>query len=285
MSLSQAFILGIIQGATEFLPISSSGHLVLTPWLLGWQIEGQQAFIFDVLVQWGTILAVMVYFRHDLWQLLMAGSRSLRGGEAWHDPLARRAWLILVASLPVAVLGLLLKSIVKLAFSSPLAVALFLVGTAALLILSERAAKLDRSLASLQWQDAILIGLFFVNLLSPGHHIHIEQMQTQAHADTLKAHISAQESYRFTHALLQIVPSNIFDTFSKGEMLGVIFFSLVFGYCISKIEQHSSTTLYNFFHAIFHTMIRLIHLVMKFLPLGVFFLVARSFAETTPADA
>jgi Na+/H+-dicarboxylate symporter len=127
---------------------------------------------------------------------------------------------------------------------------------------------------------AILIGLFFVNLLSPGHHIHIEQIQTQAHADTLKAHISAQESYRFTHALLQIVPSNIFDTFSKGEMLGVIFFSLVFGYCISKIEQHSSTTLYNFFHAIFHTMIRLIHLVMKFLPLGVFFLVARSFAET-----
>jgi Na+/H+-dicarboxylate symporter len=127
---------------------------------------------------------------------------------------------------------------------------------------------------------AILIGLIFVNLFAPGHHIHVEQLQSQVSVETLKEHLTAQESYRFSHALLQIVPSNIFDTFSKGEMLGVIFFSLVFGYCISKIEQNSSTTLYNIFQAIFQTMIRLIHLVMKFLPLGVFFLVAHAFSET-----
>src|SRR4029079_9933670 len=96
----------------------------------------------------------------------------------------------------------------------------------------------------------------------------------------LQQHLNTEESYRFSNALLQIIPSNIFNTFAKGEMLGVIFFCLVFVYCISKIEQHSSSTLYNFFQAIFNTMIHLIHLVMKFLPLGVFFLVARSFSET-----
>ncbi len=127
---------------------------------------------------------------------------------------------------------------------------------------------------------AILIGLLFVNLLSPGHHIHVDQLQAATQANTIQQHLTTQESYRFTNALLQIVPSNIYNTFAKGEMLGVIFFGLVFGYCISKIEQHSSTTLYNFFHAIFNTMLYLIHLVMKFLPLGVFFLVARSFSET-----
>lgn len=131
---------------------------------------------------------------------------------------------------------------------------------------------------------AILIGLLFVNILAPGHHTHMDQLQAQVQvqstADTLKAHIEMQESYRFTHALLQIVPSNIFDTLSKGEMLGVIFFALVFGYCISKVEKNSSHTLSSFFQGIFHAMIHLIHLVMKFLPVGVFFLVARAFSET-----
>jgi len=62
MSVFQAIVLGLVQGATEFLPISSSGHLVLVPWLLGWQFDPREAFIFNVLVQWGTILAVIAYF-------------------------------------------------------------------------------------------------------------------------------------------------------------------------------------------------------------------------------
>jgi undecaprenyl-diphosphatase len=168
LSLIQALVLGIIQGATEFLPISSSGHLVLTPWLLGWQIDIQQAFIFDVLVQWGTILAVIVYFRDDLWQLLLAGLRSLRSNQARQDPIARRAWLIIAASIPAAVFGLLLKSTVELTFSSPLAVAIFLMGTALLLILSEQLGRLDRKLDSLNWFDALLIGLFQALALFPG---------------------------------------------------------------------------------------------------------------------
>ena len=168
MSLFQALLLGIIQGATEFLPISSSGHLVLTPWLLGWTFNPQQAFIFDVLVQWGTILAVIVYFRHDLTQLLIAGLRSLRGGEAWREPQARRAWLIVLASVPAAALGLLLKSVVEHTFGSALAVSAFLMGTALILVLSERLSKFDRAMDALTWLDALWIGIFQALALFPG---------------------------------------------------------------------------------------------------------------------
>jgi undecaprenyl-diphosphatase len=168
LSLFQAFVLGVVQGATEFLPVSSSGHLVLAPWLLGWRLDPGPAFIFDVLVQWGTIAAVMVYFRVDLWELCTAGVRSLRGGEAWREPMARRAWLILAASLPAAVLGLLIKSTVEIAFSSPLAVAVFLMGTSLLLTVAEWTGKRERKLDSLGWLDAIVIGLFQALALFPG---------------------------------------------------------------------------------------------------------------------
>jgi undecaprenyl-diphosphatase len=168
LSLIQALILGIVQGATEFLPISSSGHLVLTPWLLGWQFDPQQAFIFDVLVQWGTILAVIVYFRVDLLQLLIAGLRSLRGGSAWEEPLARQAWLIVIASIPAAVLGLLLKPLVESTFTSPLAVSAFLMGTALILILSEQLGRLDRPIESMRWVDSLWIGAFQALALFPG---------------------------------------------------------------------------------------------------------------------
>lgn len=168
MTLIQALILGIVQGATEFLPISSSGHLVLTPWILGWRFEPEQAFIFDVLVQWGTILAVIVYFYRDLLALFLTGVRSLQNGKAWNDPNARQAWLILLASLPAAILGLLIKSVVEQAFNSPLAVSGFLMGTAALLVISERLSKRDRSMEDLGWFDALWIGAFQALALFPG---------------------------------------------------------------------------------------------------------------------
>lgn len=127
---------------------------------------------------------------------------------------------------------------------------------------------------------AILIGLLFVNLFSPGHHIQVEQIQTSVNTANVQTHITAHESYRFTDAFMQIIPSNIFATFSKGEMLGVIFFSIFFGFCISKIEKSSYSTLFHIFQAIFQTMLYLIHIIMKFLPFGVFFLVSRAFSQT-----
>jgi undecaprenyl-diphosphatase len=168
LTLLQALVLGVVQGATEFLPISSSGHLVLVPWLLGWSFQPASAFLFDVLVQWGTLVAVLVYFREDLLRLLGAAARALLRGRPFATDDARLAWLLLLASTPAALLGVLLKERVAATFQSPAAVSLFLLGTAALLAVSEWVGRHLRSMSSLRWPDALLIGLAQSLALFPG---------------------------------------------------------------------------------------------------------------------
>lgn len=126
---------------------------------------------------------------------------------------------------------------------------------------------------------AILIGLLFVNILQPGFAINHESIMSNISAATIEQQLERQEAHRFTDFLLNIIPSNIVDTLAHGQMLGLIFFSLIFGYCISKIDSHASATLIGFFQGIFQTMLQFTHIIMKFLPLGVFFLVGKVFAE------
>ncbi len=168
MTLFQALVLGVVQGATEFLPISSSAHLVLVPWLLGWHIDPQAAFAFNVLVQWGTLLAVITYFSHDLLRLATAALRALAVRRPFATPDARLAWLLLAASLPAAIVGLLLKEQVAASFEQPRTVSLFLLLTAALLAASERIGRRRRSLDGLQLPDALWIGLAQALALFPG---------------------------------------------------------------------------------------------------------------------
>jgi undecaprenyl-diphosphatase len=168
MTLLQAFILGIVQGTTEFLPISSSGHLVLIPWLLGWKFDQQTAFVFDILVQWGTLLAVIIYFWRDLITLAKAASKGLAKGQPWSDPDARLAWLLLAASIPAAIAGSLFKDMVANAFDSPTAVCIFLLGTAVLLFLSEYLSRKQRFWKGIRFWDAICMGLFQALALFPG---------------------------------------------------------------------------------------------------------------------
>ncbi|MFA6038041.1 MAG: dicarboxylate/amino acid:cation symporter [Legionellales bacterium] len=122
---------------------------------------------------------------------------------------------------------------------------------------------------------AILTGALFVNLLNPGAHFHA-QIITDTSAIQQMA---AQNTLSISHLLLQIIPSNIIDAFSKGQMLGIIFFSILFGYCISKISKASADSLNQFAQGVFETMLQFTHLIMKTLPLGVFLLVAKVFSE------
>lgn len=168
MTILQAIVLGVVQGATEFLPISSSGHLVLVPWLFGWRLDPASTFVFDVLVQWGTLVAVIAYFRHDLVALIRAALTGLVERRPFAEPKARLAWLLLLASIPAAALGVLAKSAVEAAFESPWKVSLFLLVTAALLAISERVGRRTRSMESLRWTDALVIGLAQSLALFPG---------------------------------------------------------------------------------------------------------------------
>ncbi len=127
---------------------------------------------------------------------------------------------------------------------------------------------------------AILIGLFFVNLLNPGSMVNPESIVASVDLTEINKHLAEEQSAKFSNILFQIVPSNVIDAFGKGQMLGVIFFSLIFGFCISKVDSKHSSILMGFWQGLFETMIHFTHLIMKFLPLGVFFLVAGVFSES-----
>ncbi len=168
MSLFQALVLGIVQGLTEYLPVSSSAHLVLVPWALGWEFEPGAAYAFDVLVQMGTLVAVIAFFWGDLVHMLRAILQALVHREAIHDPYVRLAGLMVLGTIPAVIAGVVLKDIVEAAFGSPLATSGSLLVTAALLLAAERIGKRLRSLESATWKDAVWIGLAQALALFPG---------------------------------------------------------------------------------------------------------------------
>ena len=164
MDLIQAIILGIIQGATEFIPVSSSGHLVLVPWLLGWEPPG---LIFDTVVHWGTLVAVLAYFWRDWWNLITAWLRGLVHWD-WRDPDARLMWLLVVGSIPAVIIGYLLEDFFESLFGQPVWVCVFLMVTAGLLASAEWLGKKTRDLDDLRWPDALVIGLGQAAAIAPG---------------------------------------------------------------------------------------------------------------------
>lgn len=168
MTLFQAFVLGIVQGLTEFIPVSSTGHLVLVPALFGWEFDSQSAFIFDILVQWGTLLAVVTYFRRELMALLRGLWAGFRHRQPFGEPSARLAWLLLLSSVPAAIAGLLLKHVVEDAINSTLAVSIFLLANALILFVSERMSRFGRKLQNLEVSDSLWIGFAQILALFPG---------------------------------------------------------------------------------------------------------------------
>ena len=171
MTWIQALILGALQGATEFLPISSSGHLVLFPWLFGWDIDPEVLFPFAVVLHWGTLLAVVAAFWSDLVRLISAAFQGIRRRDPIGTVDAKLAWLLLVATIPATLAGVLFSDLIRGAFAQPQAVALLLIFNGGLLMLGEWFRTRRSSVSALsefKLPDAILIGLFQVLALLPG---------------------------------------------------------------------------------------------------------------------
>jgi undecaprenyl-diphosphatase len=168
MTWLQAVVLGIVQGLTEYLPISSSAHLVLVPWLLGWRIDEHIAFPFDVLVQWGTLIPVLAYFRRELLKILRGWWEGARNGSPFGTPGGRLGGWVIVATLPAVVAGLLLKKPVEAVFLQPTLTAALLSGTAVLLWWGERFGRRERDLEGLTLGDALAVGLAQALALLPG---------------------------------------------------------------------------------------------------------------------
>jgi undecaprenyl-diphosphatase len=169
MPIIHAFVLGLVQGLSEFLPISSSGHLLLVPWLFGWNDFDDKSVekAFDVALHLGTLVAAIVYFRHDLRRYIRAGLAVLVRRDRPIDTDARVGWLLLLSTVPAALVGAVLQSTIDERLGTPTIIALSLIGFAVLLGLSDRVAG-TRTVGDLRTRDAILVGAAQALALNPG---------------------------------------------------------------------------------------------------------------------
>ena len=152
----QAFVLGIIQGLTEFLPISSSAHLRILPEMFGW---GDPGAAFTAVIQIGTELAVLLYFRKDIWRIASMWVRSLFRAEYRGHLDARMGWFIIIGSLPIVVLGIALKDVIEEDFRSLWIIGTTLVVLGIVLGIADRVGGTEKTLKQLTLRDAILMGL------------------------------------------------------------------------------------------------------------------------------
>lgn len=164
MTLLQALVLGLVQGLSEFLPISSSAHLTLTPWLLGWQDPG---LAFDVALHVGTLVAVAWYFRRE-WALLTRSALRIAGQRAVRTPDEWRVVFLVVATIPAAIVGVTVEDLAESAFRSPRLVATTLMLMGVALWLGDRLARRDRALDGMRMRDAVLVGIAQSLALVPG---------------------------------------------------------------------------------------------------------------------
>lgn len=165
MSILEAIFLGILQGATEFLPISSSGHLVIVPTVFDLTSPD---LVFIGLVHLGTLLAVLVYFRNDILDILAGFFRGIAARQPFGTTEARLGWWILIGTIPAAAAGLLFESFFEEVFGAPNIAAFFLLVTGGLLVLGERLLSGDKTFETMTGIDAIIIGLFQMLALFPG---------------------------------------------------------------------------------------------------------------------
>ncbi len=169
MDLSiQALVMGLVQGLTEFLPISSSGHLVLVPWLFGWKDPFLDSLAFSVMLHMGTLLALLVYFWRDWIRVIPAGLASIRDRSLRGDPDRKLAWLLVVATVPAVIVGPLFNDALESAVRAPALVALMLCVGAAIIWLADRWGSKLRDMGSMTFLGAFGIGVAQVLALVPG---------------------------------------------------------------------------------------------------------------------
>jgi len=169
MPLLHAIVLGIVQGLSEFLPISSSGHLLVVPWLLDWNDLDDPSVkkAFDVALHIGTLAAVIGYFRRDLVALIRDGLASARRPQGPHTASGRLAWLLVLSALPAAAVGALFDDVIERRLGTPGIIAASLVVFAGVLAVADRRPT-HRLMASIGRREALIIGMAQVLALNPG---------------------------------------------------------------------------------------------------------------------
>ena len=165
MNLLQATVLGIVQGVTEFLPISSTGHLRVVPALLGWEDPGAA---FTAVTQIGTMLAILVYFRRDIAMITVAWLRGLRDPDVRGTIEYRMGWYVIAATVPIGMLGLAFRDQIETGARNLWIIASALVGVGLVMLVAERVASRKRGEEEVTLRDAVVVGLAQAAALVPG---------------------------------------------------------------------------------------------------------------------
>lgn len=164
----QALVMGIVQGLTEFLPVSSSGHLIIVPFLFGWHDPFMDSLVFSVMLHIGTLLALFIYFWADWLRLIPAGLATLRDRSLRNDPDRRLAWLLLAATVPAAIVGFLFNDIIESNVREVGLVAVTLVVGGGILWLADRRGGRAKGVADVSFPVAVGIGAAQALALVPG---------------------------------------------------------------------------------------------------------------------
>jgi undecaprenyl-diphosphatase len=162
MNLIQSIVLGIVQGLTEFLPISSSAHLRIVPAILGWEDPGAA---FTAVCQLGTEAAVLIFFRHELWTV---ARKWLSGPRRYEDPDVRLGWFLIVATIPIGIIGFLLRDQIETGARNLWLVSSVLIVFALVLGYADAHGRHEREIDQLSWRDGVFIGLAQSLSLVPG---------------------------------------------------------------------------------------------------------------------
>lgn len=250
MDLIQAIVYGILQGLTEFLPISSSAHIRIAPALLGWQDPGAA---FTANIQLGTLLAVLIYFRKDLATTLRGWTASFGNADLRKTPEARLGWSIVFGTIPIIVLGVLLKDQIESTFRSLQIVAGMLIFFGLLMGVAEKVGKQVRSLDSIRPLDGLWVGMWQAIALIPGAS---RSGSTLTGALFLGLDRATAARYSFLLSIPSIFLAALYSTYSHREafaaqvtpVLVANLVSFVVGYaCIAflmKFLQKNSTMVF-----------------------------------------
>jgi undecaprenyl-diphosphatase len=165
VSVAAAVILGIVQGLTEFLPVSSSAHLILARAFFGWDVPADFGLAFDVALHVGTLAAIVTYFYRELIAMAAALPSMFTANPT---PPARLAWRIVVGTIPAVIVGLLFNDLIEERLRTPLVAASMLLLVAIVMVVAERISRRERVEDSVSWTDAILIGCAQAGALVPG---------------------------------------------------------------------------------------------------------------------
>jgi undecaprenyl-diphosphatase len=169
MTFLQSFLLGIIQGLTEFIPVSSTAHLLIGQTLLGIPSSNDRIFSFNVIIQLGTLLALLLFFWRDIWAVAQAFLLGIWRKKPFETRDSLIGWLLIVATLPALIVGFLLKDVIDTLFRNPILIAgVRLLMSAMLLAIVEYFGQHRRPLESASWTDAMVVGIFQILSIFPG---------------------------------------------------------------------------------------------------------------------